>query len=66
MGCAYAQSKNPYSNKERGPTFRVIGEAPIMCFAGFYTGGSDGPPRDQVRIRLFYFIFSAAVTKTGG
>ena len=67
IGVALAESKNPYLNQERGPTFRVIGEAQILCFAGLYTGGSDGPTRDQVKASLFiYFLFSAAVTKTGG
>ena len=65
-GGAYAESKNPYSNQERKPTFRVIGEAQSLCFAGLYTGGSDGPRRDQVRAIDFLFYFSAAVTKTGG
>ena len=50
----------------RLPTFRVIGEAQILCFAVLYTGGSDGPTRDQVKAIFFYFRFSVAVTKTGG
>ena len=66
MGVAQAQSKNPYQNQEYGPTFSVIGGAQILCFAGLYTGASDRPPRDQVEASLFYFLFSAAVTKTGG
>ena len=52
-------------NQEQGPTFRVIGEAQILCFAGLYTGGSDGPTSVQVKAS-FYFLFSEAVTKTGG
>ena len=39
-----------------GPTLRVIGEAQILCFAGLYTGGSDGPTRDQVRASFFVFV----------
>ena len=35
-GVAQAESKNPYLNKERGPTFRAIGEAQILSFAGLY------------------------------
>ena len=65
-GCIGAESKNSYSNQERGPTFRVIGEAQILCFAGLYTGGSDGQTRDQVRASFFLFSLSAGVTKTGG
>ena len=59
MRGSFPESKNPYSNQERGPTFRVIGEpgeAQILCFAGLYTGGSDGPPRDQVEARFFTFF----------
>ena len=33
QGCALAESKSPYSNQERGPAFRVIREAQILCFA---------------------------------
>ena len=47
-GVAQAESKNPYTNLQHGPTCSVISEAQILCFAGFYTGGSDGPTRDQV------------------
>ena len=65
-GVAEAESKNPCSNQERRSTFRVIGEAQILCFAGLYTGASDGPPRDQVEASFLYFLFSTAVTKTGG
>ena len=65
-GVAQAESKNPYSNQERGPTFRVIGEAQNLCFAVLYTCGSDGPTRDQMKASSFYFLFSAAVTKVGG
>ena len=55
-GWCIGRSKNPYSNQERGPTFRVIAEAQFLCFAGLYTGASDGPPRDQVEESfLFYF-----------
>ena len=52
MGVAQAESKNPYSNQERGPTmtFSVIGKAENLGFAGLYT---DGPPRDQVRASCF-------------
>ena len=53
MGVAQADSKNPYFNQECGPTFRVIGEAQILCFAGLYTCASDGPPCDQVRASVF-------------
>ena len=66
MGVALAESKNAYSNQERGPTFCVICEAQILCFARLYTGASDGPPRDQVKASFLYFRFSAAVSKTGG
>ena len=42
-----------------GRTFRVIGKAKLLCLAGLYTGGSDGPPRDQVRgcwEQVFFFF----------
>ena len=42
----------------RGPTFCIIGEAQILCFAELHTGGSDGPTRDQVK--------ATEVSKTGG
>ena len=48
-----------------GRTFCVVDKTQILCLAGFYTGRSNGPPRDQVRASSFFF-FSAAVTKTGG
>ena len=56
-GVAQAESKNPYSNHERGPTFRLIGEEQFLCFAGLYTGGSNGPSRDQVEASFFSFSF---------
>ena len=37
-----------------------------LCFAGLYTGGSDGPTRDQVKASFFKFSFSAAVKKKNG
>ena len=30
---ALAESKNPYSNQKRGPTFRVVDKTQILCFA---------------------------------
>ena len=39
-GWCIGRSKNPYSNQERGPTFRVIAEAQFLCFAGLYTGAA--------------------------
>ena len=37
-------------------TFRVIGEAQILCFAVLYTGGSNGPTRDQVKLEAVLWM----------
>ena len=49
----------------RGPTFRVIDKTQILCFAGFYTGGSDGPPRDQVGASFYLFSFKCSSHENG-
>ena len=36
-GCIGRKQENPYSNQKRGRTFRVIGKAQTLCFAGLYT-----------------------------
>ena len=63
-GVVKSESKYPYSNQERGPTFRVISqisEAQILCFARLYICGSDVQTRDQVKASFFCLHFSAAV-----
>ena len=47
MGCLGRKQESKF-NQECGPTFCVIGEAQILCFAWLYTGASNVPPRDQV------------------
>ena len=58
-GWCIDRKQESISNQKRGPTFRAVDQTQNLCLAGFYTGGSDGPPHDQVRA-------SEAVTKTGG
>ena len=43
------QESRPYSNQERGTYISCYRQAQIFCFAGLYTGASDGPTSDQVR-----------------
>ena len=60
------KSKIPYSNQECGPTFRVICEAQILCFAVlryYIPTGATGSHMTRCQVEANFF--SAEVTKTG-
>ena len=54
-GCIRRKSESIFKSGAwtyNGPTFRVIGDAQILCFAELYTCWSNGPTYDQVKASL--------------